>query len=105
MHTGDIAHRDEDGCYFIVGRMKRFLKIFGLRIGLDEVEQIVKSNFNTDCVCSGNDEILIVNITNKDIKTDVANLIETKTHLFHKNITVNVVSSIARNEAGKVILH
>lgn len=105
MHTGDIAHRDEDGCYFIVGRMKRFLKIFGLRIGLDEVEQIVRSNFATDCVCSGTDEMLIVNITNKDIKDDVANLIETKTHLFHKNITVNVVSSIARNEAGKVILH
>ena len=28
MHTGDIAYRDADGYYFIVGRMKRFLKIF-----------------------------------------------------------------------------
>ena len=33
MHTGDLARRDADGCYFIIGRLKRFLKIYGLRIG------------------------------------------------------------------------
>jgi len=49
MHTGDLARRDADGCYFIVGRLKRFLKIFGLRIGLDEVEQMILSDFDTDC--------------------------------------------------------
>ena len=37
MHTGDLAQRDADGCYYIIGRLKRFLKIFGLRIGLDEI--------------------------------------------------------------------
>lgn len=28
MHTGDIARRDVDGCYYIIGRMKRFLKFW-----------------------------------------------------------------------------
>lgn len=105
MHTGDLARRDADGCYFIIGRLKRFLKIFGLRIGLDEVEALIKANFNTDCVCSGTDEMLTVNVTNKDIVDQVANFVEEKTHLFHKNIEVIAVESIARNEAGKVILH
>ena len=41
--TGDIAYRDADGFYYIRGRMGRFLKIYGNRIGLDECEQIVKS--------------------------------------------------------------
>ena len=105
MHTGDLAHRDEDGCYTIVGRLKRFLKIFGLRIGLDEVEMMIKSQFDTDCMCCGTDELLTVNVTNADILNDVASFIEEKTHLFHKNIEVVYVECIARNEAGKVILH
>lgn len=105
MHTGDIARRDADGCYFIIGRMKRFLKIFGLRIGLDEVEHLVKSNFDTDCVCSGTDEKLKVHITNKEIVNDVMNFVLEKTHLYHQNVEVIFVEEIKRNEAGKVILH
>lgn len=38
LHTGDLARRDAEGVYRIVGRKSRFAKIFGLRIGLDEVE-------------------------------------------------------------------
>ena len=105
MHTGDLARRDADGCYYIVGRLKRFLKIFGLRIGLDEIENLVRSRFETDCLCSGTDERLTVNVTKKGIGVDIIDYIEEKTHLFRRCIEVVEVSSIARNEAGKVILH
>jgi len=103
MHTGDLAHRDEDGCYFIVGRLKRFLKIFGLRIGLDEVENMIKEEYKTDCYCKGDDEKLVVLVTDKNIMDRLPTFIEEKTHLFHKNIEVQLVDSILRNEAGKVI--
>ena len=104
MHTGDLARRDADGCYFIIGRLKRFLKIFGLRIGLDEVELLVKSAFNTDCYCSGTDEMLTISITNAAVADKVAAFVEEKIHLFHKNIEVKTVKTILRNEAGKVII-
>lgn len=103
MHTGDLARRDEDGCYFIVGRMKRFLKIFGLRIGLDEVENIIKSEYQADCYCKGDDQKLIILITKPELAEQLPSFIEEKTHLFHQNIEVQVVDSILRNEAGKVI--
>lgn len=103
MHTGDLARRDSDGCYFIVGRLKRFLKIFGLRIGLDEVEQMILSEFDTDCYCKGNDEKLVILVTNPAVSDQIPAFIEEKTHLFHKNIEVLVVEKILRNEAGKVI--
>jgi acyl-coenzyme A synthetase/AMP-(fatty) acid ligase len=105
MHTGDIAHRDADGYYFIVGRMKRFLKIFGLRIGLDEVENLVKTNFDTDCLCTGTDEMLTIHVTNKSIMDQVPEFIGKTTHLFKKNIEVVYIPEIKRNEAGKVILY
>lgn len=103
MHTGDLAHRDADGCYYIVGRLKRFLKIFGLRIGLDEVENLIKSEYDVDCYCKGTDEKLIVLVTKESIAPELPEFIEQKTHLFHKNIEVQVVDAILRNEAGKVI--
>lgn len=103
MYTGDIARRDEDGCYFIVGRKKRFLKIFGLRISLDEIENIIRSSYDTDCYCSGDDERLVVKLTNPTIIEEMPSFIEEKTHLFHHRIQVQLVDKILRNEAGKVI--
>lgn len=103
MHTGDLARRDADGCYYIVGRLKRFIKIFGLRIGLDEVENLIKSEYKIDCYCKGNDEKLIVLITDPNMQDVLPNYIEEKTHLFHQRIEIQVVKEIIRNEAGKVI--
>jgi acyl-coenzyme A synthetase/AMP-(fatty) acid ligase len=103
MHTGDLARRDADGYYFIVGRLKRFLKIFGLRIGLDEVENMIKSEYQIDCYCKGDDKKLMVLVTNPSVVEQLPAFIEEKTHLFHKNIEVQLVDAILRNEAGKVI--
>lgn len=103
MHTGDLVRRDADGCYFIIGRLKRFLKIFGLRIGLDEVERMIREEYKTDCYCKGNDEKLIVLVTDPKLQEVLPEYIEEKTHLFHQKVEVQVVDAILRNEAGKVI--
>lgn len=103
MNTGDLARRDVDGCYFIIGRLKRFLKIYGLRIGLDEVERMIKEEYKTDCYCKGNDEKLIVLVTDPKLQEVLPDYIEEKTHLFHQKIEIQVVDAILRNEAGKVI--
>ena len=101
--TGDLARRDADGCYFIIGRLGRFLKIFGLRIGLDEVENLIRQEYKADCYCKGDDEKLVVLVTDPALAERLPAFIEEKTHLFHKNIEVRLVDAILRNEAGKVI--
>ncbi|MGR3805594.1 MAG: AMP-binding protein [Marinibacterium profundimaris] len=42
LRTGDIAERTEDGFFRIVGRSKRFVKLFGLRLNLDQVEALLE---------------------------------------------------------------
>ena len=41
LHTGDIAWRDEDGYYYVTGRKGRFCKVYGNRVGFDELEQVL----------------------------------------------------------------
>ena len=41
LKTGDIAHKDSQGFYFIDGRKNRYVKIFGIRVNLSELESIL----------------------------------------------------------------
>lgn len=103
LFTGDIAKRDNDGYYFIVGRKSRFLKLYGIRIGLDDTEQLIKSTYNIDCVCTGNDEKMTVKILDKTKIEEIHKYIIEKTGLFHSSVEVVYIDEILRNEAGKVI--
>lgn len=38
LHTGDVAEITNDGYFRIIGRQKRFVKLYGLRISLDQIE-------------------------------------------------------------------
>ncbi|MBS7253695.1 AMP-binding protein [Flavobacterium branchiicola] len=43
LYTGDLAEQDELGYYHIKGRIKRIMKLFGVRLNLDEVEVLLKN--------------------------------------------------------------
>ncbi len=103
LHTGDIARRDIDGYYYIVGRNSRFLKLYGLRISLDESEHIIKSAFDIDCICTGNDQSMKIIITDEPRKELIKKFIVEKTRLNHNAIEMVVVDTIPKNEAGKSI--
>lgn len=59
LKTGDIAQRLENGYFQITGRSSRFIKLFGLRISLDEVENGLRAQGHRAYV-SGSDERLVV---------------------------------------------
>lgn len=44
MHTGDLARRDADGCYYIVGRSKDMIKSGGENIYPAEVESVLHAH-------------------------------------------------------------
>jgi acyl-CoA synthetase (AMP-forming)/AMP-acid ligase II len=59
LHTGDLGHRDAGGYFFVTGRSKRFAKISGLRINLDEIEEMVRAHGPAAVVEAGEDRLLI----------------------------------------------
>ena len=102
LHTGDVAQFDHEGYYYIVGRLKRFVKIFGNRVNLDQTEQLVRSMI-PDCACTGEDDKLVIHILDAALENKVKEFISQKTGLHLSAITVNVVSEIPKNSSGKIL--
>ena len=103
--TGDLAYRDDDGFYYIAGRKKRFIKLLGNRISLDETEELLNQAFpETEFVCAGTDEQMKVFCTG-DIGDEKAiiSYLSDKLHLFYKNFSVRKIKKIPRNTSGKVL--
>ena len=102
--TGDIAEIDKDGFYYIVGRKKRFLKVFGNRVSLDEIEMSIKNYFTIECACVGEDNCIYICIAiEHTIDSDILNFISKKTNLNHSAFKVINVDRIPKNESGKFL--
>lgn len=69
-HTGDVATRDGDGLYRIVGRLSRFSKILGLRISLDEVERLARDGGFEEVVATGDDDLIALAIPDGSADTE-----------------------------------
>lgn len=103
LRTGDLARFDEDGFFFIEGRLRRFLKIFGIRISLDGVERIAAEK-GFACAAHGNDDQLIMHVVETpQLLTDAIRADMAQTLGLHPSaITVKPLRELPRLPTGKV---
>lgn len=102
--TGDMARYDKDGCYYIVGRKKRFLKMYGNRVNLDETERLIAAAFpETDCACTGVDDHMMIYVTNEGKAEAIRDYTARITRIHKSAFCVCRIEAIPRNEAGKVL--
>lgn len=101
-HTGDLARRDADGCYYVTGRLSRFLKLLSYRISLDQCERLIQQEFGIECACSGTDQRMNIYITDANRKDDILDFISRKTNLYKSLFKVFIVPEIIRNDSGKI---
>jgi long-chain acyl-CoA synthetase len=101
LRTGDLGYRNEQGLLFVTGRLKRQIKLAGIRWQLDAFEQQCKQ-LGWDVVCCGEDQKLCVACLNvADIETVTAYLREI--HKLHPSLfQVIDIDVIPRTHAGKI---
>jgi long-chain acyl-CoA synthetase len=103
LYTGDLAMRDDDGYYRIVGRQKRFIKLFGNRINLHDVE-LQLSGFEVEVACSGRDDVLEVYLSSGSAAhaLEIKQAVMSNLQVAARGVMLYEIDALPRNESGKV---
>lgn len=104
LRTGDMAKQDADGYYYIVGRKKRFLKLFGNRVSLDSVEQLLAARFpDADFACMGTDTRMQVFTNGHEpaFSTAITDCLAAQLRISPTAFHITVLPQIPKTSAGK----
>jgi long-chain acyl-CoA synthetase len=104
LRTGDLARCDNEGYYYITGRAKRFIKMSGNRVNLDEVETMLAAALDRQIVCSGNDDGLVV-FGHGDMPLDqdqVRQLLQSRYKLFGGHVSTCDLDALPLLPTGKI---
>ncbi|MDM5318155.1 AMP-binding protein [Fictibacillus sp. b24] len=99
LHTGDMAYFDEDGYFFISGRIKRMIKVYGNRISLDDVEAFLHEHGH-NCICAGTDDQMYIYTLREDY-VQIKKIVKEKLSL--KGFKIMRIEEIPRNHFGKIL--
>lgn len=101
LKTGDVAERLENGYFRITGRASRFIKLFGLRVSLDEVEGQLRARGHR-AYASGSDEKLVVFLEGGDERGELRAEIARDYRLPERVVRVVPLESVPLLASGKV---
>jgi acyl-coenzyme A synthetase/AMP-(fatty) acid ligase len=103
LHTGDLGYYDTDGFFFVTGRIKRFIKLFGNRINLDDVERLIESELKIAAAVSGKDDKLYIltETSGEDTDEKIKNLLSEKLKLHFTVLTIKDTDKLPVSLNGK----
>lgn len=101
LRTGDIAERLDNGYFRLVGRASRFIKLFGLRIGCDEVENLLRAEGRRVYV-SGSDAGLVIFLSDDAEPGSLAQDVAARFKLPPSAVVVRTLDAVPLLSSGKV---
>jgi acyl-CoA synthetase (AMP-forming)/AMP-acid ligase II len=112
-YTGDIGRMDEDGCIYIVGRVKDIVKVGGFRVSPKEIEEALLriDEIHEAVVVGVDDPILgeaikafIVPRRSADLTQEkVRGRLSTILPLYKQPKHIEFIDSIPKNKSGKIL--
>lgn len=104
LYTGDIAIRNEAGLFKILGRTSRFVKPFGRRVNLDDVQAAAREHV-PGAACTGDDATIVIAVPDGSASQDDAgkllHVLADRFQLPPATFEVITLAEIPRLETGK----
>lgn len=101
LRTGDIASKDVDAFFYVKGRLKRFAKIFGLRVNLDELEQHLEQEIGSELSCIEEGERLVLYYTTAESAEAIRERMSSVFHIHHSGYRLELIDELPRTASGK----
>ncbi|TDF93500.1 AMP-binding protein [Paenibacillus piri] len=105
LRTGDVGRQDEDGYFWLEGRIKRFIKLYGLRMNLDDIERFIGTEISMPIACVGKDELITVvleGLEDMEIKSFIRIKLKEQYNIHHTCVNVVFKEVLPVLENGKI---
>lgn len=102
LRTGDIGYLDKEKFLYIIGRKDRFVKVYGQRVNLSELEEMIyKIGIKSLCFQEISNKIVIY-IKKLNDKKKIINFLKNSVNLHISVFTVKIIKKFPRNLNYKI---
>jgi len=111
LHTGDIGFADDDGCFFIVDRLKELIKYKGMQVAPAELEAVLLSHPSiadaavipiADEECGEVPKAFVV-LKGTVTLEEISNFVAERVASYKKLREIATIDQIPKSPAGKIL--
>lgn len=102
LRTGDLAEIQTNGMIFLTGRIKRIVKLRGIRINLEDIERDIERIYHTPVACIDYKESLRAFVEKECDNDSVLDWIANQYKVSRRLLFIRQIGELPRNSVGKL---